>query len=76
MNLQIWVRGTHDHPVRQVQLTLDARRAGIAHLQHGMTDRKGTAVLRHIRPAQRGTVSLRAAKTGYRTVTVKLSIKR
>jgi hypothetical protein len=75
-SLQVRVRGTHGHPVRQVQVTLDGRKVGITRLQRGMTDRKGNTVLRPIKPARRGTIIVSARKTGYRTVTLSLSIKR
>jgi hypothetical protein len=62
--------------VRQVQVTLDGRKAGIAHLQHARTNRRGEVVLRRLRPPRRGVIMLHARKAGYHSVSLSLTIKR
>ena len=63
-------------PVGGASVALDGRKVGMGAVRHARTNAHGRAAFHHCRPSHVGTVTVRAAHSGYRSVIKKLSVHR
>jgi hypothetical protein len=73
--LRFWVQGTHGKAVSGATVTVDGRKAGIAHILSGHADRSGSVTFSNVHPTRSAILSVRATKIAYTTIQVGLWVQ-
>lgn len=72
--LRVHVQGSHGRRVEHVLVKLFGRGAGISRTLHGTTESHGTVTFHNVRVTRAGTVVIKAVKSGWQIVKVRIIV--